>query len=280
MKYGITYKGSKSKIAEELLSVLPFGNRLVDLFGGGFAITHCAILKYGWKWNKFLYNDSNPLLVQMVSKAVKGGYSFEHFHPKWVGYEDFNHEKDSDGYVKYMWSFGGNGNDYTYGHAIESVKEAVFRYIVDGTQSDYVGGVTLNTTSINDRRLEWGKKAKAVHKCNRIQSLESLNSLQRLESVKPYINRLEFSCMDYREYNYQEGDIVYCDIPYADSVNKRTDYGGGFSQSDFFEWASAQPYTVYFSSYANGDVLWQKHVRSSMSRQNNSVKRTETLFAL
>ena len=32
--FGIPYKGSKSKIAEEILVKLPIGKRLVDLFGG------------------------------------------------------------------------------------------------------------------------------------------------------------------------------------------------------------------------------------------------------
>lgn len=35
MNYGIPYKGSKSKIAKEILRELPSGKRLVDLFGGG-----------------------------------------------------------------------------------------------------------------------------------------------------------------------------------------------------------------------------------------------------
>lgn len=33
-KYGIPYKGNKSKIAEDILNQLPSGKRLVDLFGG------------------------------------------------------------------------------------------------------------------------------------------------------------------------------------------------------------------------------------------------------
>jgi len=38
MGYGIGYRGSKNKIAEEILEQLPSGNRLVDLFGGGGAL--------------------------------------------------------------------------------------------------------------------------------------------------------------------------------------------------------------------------------------------------
>ena len=38
--YGVPYQGNKSRIADRIISVLPSGNRLVDLFGGGGAITH------------------------------------------------------------------------------------------------------------------------------------------------------------------------------------------------------------------------------------------------
>ena len=43
-KYGITYQGSKNRIAGDLISLLPSGERFVDLFGGGFAMSHCALL--------------------------------------------------------------------------------------------------------------------------------------------------------------------------------------------------------------------------------------------
>ena len=33
--YGVPYQGNKSRIADIIISILPSGNRLVDLFGGG-----------------------------------------------------------------------------------------------------------------------------------------------------------------------------------------------------------------------------------------------------
>lgn len=66
-KYGIPYKGSKAKIAEDILSVLPSGNRLVDLFGGGFAITDCALRKFSNKYNRFYYKE-----VRSVMNSAKG----------------------------------------------------------------------------------------------------------------------------------------------------------------------------------------------------------------
>ena len=44
MTYGVPYQGSKSRIAKDIIDQLPTGNRFVDLFAGGCAITHAAIL--------------------------------------------------------------------------------------------------------------------------------------------------------------------------------------------------------------------------------------------
>lgn len=48
MIYGVPYKGSKNRLAKDLIDVLPAGKRLVDLFGGGGAISHCAVLSDKW----------------------------------------------------------------------------------------------------------------------------------------------------------------------------------------------------------------------------------------
>ena len=62
-RYGLPYTGSKNFIAEDIVNALPEGERLVDLFGGGGAITHAALLLQ--KYNKFLYNDINPQITQL-----------------------------------------------------------------------------------------------------------------------------------------------------------------------------------------------------------------------
>ena len=58
MNYGFPYMGSKSKIADWVIDQLPSGKRLVDLFGGGGAITHCAVESK--KWQQVVYNELNP----------------------------------------------------------------------------------------------------------------------------------------------------------------------------------------------------------------------------
>lgn len=44
MRYGIPYLGSKNKLAERIVSLLPRAEHLYDVFCGGCAIAHCAAL--------------------------------------------------------------------------------------------------------------------------------------------------------------------------------------------------------------------------------------------
>ena len=53
--YGLPYKGSKSAIAPWVAEHLPAADTLVDLFCGGCAVTHAAILS--GKWNTIIAND-------------------------------------------------------------------------------------------------------------------------------------------------------------------------------------------------------------------------------
>ena len=66
--YGIPYMGSKTKIAPIILKYLPKGKRFVDLFGGGFAMSHCAFLSH--RYDQVLYNDYNPLVVDLIKRGL------------------------------------------------------------------------------------------------------------------------------------------------------------------------------------------------------------------
>lgn len=130
MKYGMTYRGSKNAIAEDIVSVLPAGKRLVDLFGGGAAISHCAVLS--GKWQNVLYNEYNPLLVDLIKKAINGDYKNE---KRWISREYFFRLKEKDGYIKYCWSFSCAGNNYLYSKESEPWKKALYYARVLGDTS-------------------------------------------------------------------------------------------------------------------------------------------------
>lgn len=44
MSYGLPYKGNKSAIADWIIEHLPRAETLVDLFCGGCAVTHAALV--------------------------------------------------------------------------------------------------------------------------------------------------------------------------------------------------------------------------------------------
>ena len=48
-KFGLPYKGSKSKLAEWVLEHLPSAEHLYDVFAGGCAVTHAALLSDKFK---------------------------------------------------------------------------------------------------------------------------------------------------------------------------------------------------------------------------------------
>ena len=41
IKYGLPYKGSKNKLAERIVNLLPRASHFYDLFSGGCAVAHC-----------------------------------------------------------------------------------------------------------------------------------------------------------------------------------------------------------------------------------------------
>ena len=284
MNYGIPYQGSKNKIAKDIIDFLPSGKRLVDLFGGGMAITHCAMLTD--KWNNFLYNDFNPLLKPLLIKAINGDYNYDKFKPEFITREKFFELKDTDGYVKWIWSFSNNGRDYLFGKQIEQDKQDIHNLIVfdikcKRLEEKYGINIELKETGIKERRLELRKIIRKnchtrcdIQRLERLQQLEQLERLQRLQRLE----RLELNCFDYKNYTYVDGDVVYCDIPYENTGG----YGDEFNHKEFYEWVKTRTYPVYFSSYEISDnsftVVWEKQKRSLMAGASTLLYKTERIY--
>ena len=267
--YGVPYQGNKSRIADIIISILPEGKRLVDLFGGGGAITHCAMLSD--KWESFLYNDLNEMITGLFIDAVYGKYHDEH---RVITREEFNDLKDTDAYVKYIWSFGNNGTGYLWGERLERFKIPACHMLMDE-------GLSNRRAAYRDFCKEVkGKIDYRLEPPERLQSLEQLEAIQRLEALQ----RLEVSNIDYRDYEYQDGDIVYCDVPYEQAGKQKCDdYGVNFNSLEFYEWVKAQPYQIYFSSYEISDKSFHKKklksVASLIGATTNGQKVNEYLYS-
>ena len=96
MNYGLPYMGSKNFIAEWVLSKIPPRTNFYDLFCGGGAITHAALLAK--KHRRFFMNDLNPFSA-LFFDAVSGKY---HNETRWVSRETFEREKTKDPYIAFV----------------------------------------------------------------------------------------------------------------------------------------------------------------------------------
>lgn len=120
MKYGLPYKGSKNKLAERIVRLLPRRTNLVDLFCGGCAVSHAALLM--GKYEHIFINDINWMCPTLFMDALQGKYAND---TRWISREDFIRLRDTDPYVAMVWSFGNNMHDYLYSKEIEPLKKAI-----------------------------------------------------------------------------------------------------------------------------------------------------------
>ena len=165
MKYGLPYKGSKNKLAERIVRLLPKRTHLVDLFCGGCAVSHAALLM--GKYEHIHINDINWMCPTLFIDALNGKYNDEN---RWISREDFFRLKDTDPYVAVVWSFGNNLRDYLYSKEIEPLKKAIHYAMFF---SDYSLGKELG------------------HDLSFIDPIQDLQ--KRYLAVKHYFNRLDKS---------------------------------------------------------------------------------------
>ena len=250
MRYGLPYKGSKNQIAKWLIDQLPPAETFVDLFFGGGAVTHAALLS--GKYKRFIINDIDERLPKLFLECAYGKHTVDN-HTEWISREDFHRLKDSDAYVALVWSFGNNGKDYIYGEDIEDMKHAYHDAVyLDDTSLLEPWGYKITSThqkAVYDRYLEFNRQIKAVSRSDldsiqrqieieRLQSLQSLQSLQRLQSLQSYGTT-------YENVPIPPNSLIYCDIPYADTNCGKYD---GFKHDLFYEWALQQD-NIFISEY-------------------------------
>ena len=120
MNYGLPYKGSKNRIAKKILDVLPPAPVLYDVFAGGCAITHAALLS--GKYSRVVANDINGMIPAAFEKAIRGGFSNE---DRWISRDDFQRLYKTDPYVAICFSFGNNLHEYCYARELEPYKRAL-----------------------------------------------------------------------------------------------------------------------------------------------------------
>lgn len=88
---------------------------------------------------------------------------------------------------------------------------------------------------------------------------------------------------DYRDYVHEDGDIVYCDVPYdtPSMRQKGQGYNGTvFDYAAFRQWALSRDYPVYISEYSmpEGFVCVSQKPKQNTYAASHSIPVTEKIF--
>ncbi len=275
MNYGLPYKGSKNRIAKKILDVLPAAPVLYDVFCGGCAVTHAAMLS--GKYQRFVINDRRGWLPDAFREAINGGYAHE---DRWISREDFERLKSTDAYVAMCFSFGNDCQSYMYARGLEPYKRALHYAIFWHDFAPWAAlcpetadALASGLAPIEDRKQRRIQAGHFIVGSLRAQiaagtltpdilqktiyrqflrvkdtphSLQSLHGLERLQSLECLPGALTAHSGDYRELCFDEPGIIYCDPPYKSTKER---YGREFDAEAFYGWCEAQKLPVYISEY-------------------------------
>lgn len=308
MIYGLPYKGRKNAIAAELVQQMPPARVFVDLFCGGCAVTHAAMLS--GKWERFVANDIDGRMPRMFADAAAGKYANE---TRWISREDFFRLKDTDPYVAVCWSFGSNMTNYLYSVESEPWKRALHHARVLGDRSllrefgiNGDGGkrdILSHAREYSDKYIRWYlanvphgdadfvtlrrpqnlSRVQNLERLRAVQSLRDLRNLERLRIVQSLeglrnLEKLEIRGGDYRDLPIPEGATVYADIPYRATSGYTEE---GFDHAAFYDWCRTREFPVFVSEYHMPDdfvPLWKKHKTSTFAGSGRHKKTIECLF--
>ena len=269
--YGIPYMGSKASIVPSIAMNFPPADHFYELFGGGFSISHYMLEKKSKNYKYFHYNK---------------------FKPQWISREDFFKYKDTDAFIRCLWSFGNNQKDYLFGEDIEEYKRSIHIAVVFNQCNDIAFSVfgfkewPKNVNTITKKRFylrqktEWLRVKNKIPKqlypylpkreSNNLRQLERLQQLQQLE-------RLTITALDYRAVEILPNSIVYCDIPYHGTAEY-----GEFNHKEFFDWAATREFPVYISEYNISDkrfqLVYSINKRALLSSKKGNKQMDEKLY--
>lgn len=251
MKYGLPYKGSKNKLAERIVRLLPKRTHLVDLFCGGCAVSHAALLM--GKYEHIHINDINWMCPTLFIDALNGKYNDE---SRWISREDFFRLKDTDPYVAVVWSFGNNLRNYLYSREIEPLKKAIHYAMFF---SDYSLGKELG------------------HDLSFIDPIQDLQ--KRYLAVKHYFSKLGHFQQQSFEGGAESADAVNRSIGTAQ--HQFAELGGAKTTcDDWNQWKGQAPFRIAALGMYQPSVAIQKKKIHKRPSEMESHERRNTVASL
>lgn len=265
-KYGLPYQGSKSRLAERIINLMPSASHFYDLFAGGCAITHCALVSE--KWGKIHANDTTDS-ARFFKDVALGKY---HGRNEWISREEFFQRKADDPWVRLMFSFSNDQRTYLYSREIEPYKKAVYAMLT--ADNEQVRRLAFRAVVRMAKELIHAGKIRIAYD---MEVLERIQSLGRIEALE-HVDKLNVSTGDYRDVAILPDSVIYCDIPYKGTRNYR---GVEFDHSAFYDWALAQTAPLFISEYSapsDFECIAEFERTSTFSATNNSLKKIERIF--
>ena len=267
MSYGLPYQGSKSKIAPWVIDHLPDSDILVDLFAGGCAVTHAAIVSEKFRGGAIVNDISNA--PQLFVDAINGKYSDINHLPSREEFYDTDLGKDA--LTRLVSSFGNNGKDYAYGRDVCDVKNLAENMLLAKTV-DKRYSLFKDFIKVYDSEKKSPDKLQALENLSRLQALENLSRLQRLQRL------VSVSQRSYNEVKIPDNSTIYADPPYRGT---NTSLYGDFDFDKFYEWVSNCGHMIIISEYtAPTHCVEVASIKttSSMSANGKGQDVTERLF--
>ena len=185
-RYGIPYQGSKNRIAKWTVDHLPGSRAFVDLFAGGCAVSHYAMIN--GKYEKYILNDIEKT-PELFKEAITGTLSND-----WVSREDFEKEKEKNLFIRYFWSFNNTGKSYLYSKEAEPLKKALHYARVNGDTSllEKMGihsngsykDIKEHSEDVKTAYIEWYKKNLLINYEEQVKALKLHTDEERREYLK------------------------------------------------------------------------------------------------
>jgi hypothetical protein len=276
MSYGINYRGNKNRIIKDIISAIIKETGcdkndeeviFYDLFGGGFAVSHYVLKNTKWK---VVYNEPNNFIADFLKeflinkRPVPYDYVDRDTFKKAVELteptEDFPAWRI--GFIRSIFSFGGDLNSFIYGTDIEEKKRKWHKDIINNTN--------YKISSIEDKkkiRLEYmSKQPKYYSQSHRKEELQQLERLERLEQLQRLqqlerLERLEFYKKSFDEINILGKKIlVYCDPPYINTNGYGKEKTTQELHSKLYNFFQKSFFPVFVSEYnfPFGEIIWSK----------------------
>jgi hypothetical protein len=291
MHYGITYVGNKSKVMEQVIGCMPAADTFVDLFGGGGAVTHAAILSN--KYQNFKVNDLDGRALRLFRKSLAGDFIGK--SPDWVTRDVFlankrkaPHEQDPE--VSLFWSFSSGMESYVVSLADYKLKyglfmlayhndssalkgllpDAVWSALPDYSAYPYTQAMSNYCAWFGDC-IKSGMLSKDFAPLTKFQPNQGYSNAGELyKSVGFAADNISYTFGSYDEVEFDGDCVVYCDIPYRDTCT------AGYEPIDyekFYQWALdvGKKHPLFISEYNmpedRFDLFMEMPTRCGLNRE-------------